>query len=399
SERKIAEDALKMVLFSVDNTHDAFIWLSREGQIMRTNRATSTMLGYPQEALLTLRVSDIVADMSPEAWLSIWENIRQSKTLIFNSKLCRHNRTLFPVEISTSFLQGDHDEGDRIFASVRDITERVASEEEKRTLERMAFHRERLATIGTLAAGVAHEINNPNNAIHFNAVMLQDIWPDLERVLQKAMDEDGNFLLAGLPVSESMETLPRMFEGIRKSSERIQSIIGNLKHLSRQEQGPVSVSIDLKMVLRETVAILQGQISRHTNHFHMEYLEQPVLVLGNAQQLEQVFINLILNALQSLPKRNLAVGVSMSKSLIPNEIQVIITDEGIGIPKENLSKLTDPFFTTKAEQDGTGLGLSIASSIITNHGGRMTFFSQEKTGTTVTVTLPTIATQKRGDHP
>ncbi|MBF0603924.1 MAG: PAS domain S-box protein [Nitrospirae bacterium] len=390
SERKLAEDALKMVLFSINTTHDPFLWFAMEGRIIRTNQATSTLLGYAQETLLSLSARDIFVGMLHDDWVLLRDKIRQTGTLVTTSHWHRQEGSTFPVEISASYLPGDNSKNDIIFASVRDISERIRSENEKRTLEQMAFHRERLATIGTLAAGVAHEINNPNNAIHFNAVMLQDIWPDLEVVLRRAMDEEGDFLLAGLPASEGVQTIPRLLEGVRNSSMRIQEIIGSLKHLSRQDQGTILKPIDLKVVLREAIGILQGQISRYTDHFYIEYLEHSATVLGNSQQLEQVFINLILNGLQSLPQRNRTVGVSMSLGDDHHEIQVIIHDEGIGIPEENLPKLTTPFFTTKGEQEGTGLGLSIAHSIIEHHGGRIHIASKEQSGTSVTVTLPIV---------
>ncbi len=280
-----------------------------------------------------------------------------------------------------------------------DVSERKEAEQEKRTLELLSFHRERLATLGTLAAGMAHEINNPNNAIHFNAIMLQGLWPDLELLLRHTIENDGDFLLEGLPASESVTTIPRLLEGIRKSSVRIQGIISNLKHLSRQEQGPQNRPIDLKSVIKEAVAILQDPISRHTDHCQLLYSEESVMVLGHSQQLEQVFINLILNALQSLPNRSRGVTVTMASGVLANETQVIISDQGVGIPPENMPKLTSPFFTTKGDREGTGLGLSIANAIIANHGGRMIFVSESQVGTTVTVILPTIAVQQRGNHP
>ncbi|MEO5329186.1 MAG: ATP-binding protein [Magnetococcus sp. THC-1_WYH] len=390
SERKLAEDALKMVLFSVNTARDAFLWFAMEGRIMRTNQAASILLGYSQETLLSLSARDIFVGMLHGDWVLLRDKIRQTGTLVTTSQWHRQDGSTFPVEISVSYLPGDNSKNDIIFASVRDISERIRSENEKRTLEQMAFHRERLATIGTLAAGVAHEINNPNNAIHFNAVMLQDIWPDLEVVLRRAMDEEGDFLLAGLPASEGVQTIPRLLEGVRNSSMRIQEIIGSLKHLSRQDQGTILKPIDLKGVLREAIGILQGPISRYTDHFYIEYPESPAMVLGNSQQLEQVLINLILNGLQALPQRSCAVGVSMSQVGHGREIQVIIQDEGVGIPEENLPKLITPFFTTKGEQEGTGLGLSIAHSIIEHHGGRIHIASKERLGTSVTVTLPTI---------
>ncbi|MBF0420496.1 MAG: PAS domain S-box protein [Magnetococcales bacterium] len=399
SERKEAEDALKLVQFSVDNTHDAFLWFAEGGAVLRANRATLTLLSVDEEQLMRLTAMDLFCAMTPGMWAQNWQIIKQTGTLVTSNELCRPDGPQIPVEMSASYLKGEAGGPDSMFASMRDLTERNRAEKEKRTLELLAFHRERLATLGTLAAGMAHEINNPNNAIHFNAIMLQGLWPDLELLLRQAIENDGDFLLEGLPASESVTTIPRLLEGIRKSSERIQGIIVNLKHLSRQEQGPQSRPIDLKSVIKEAVAILQDPISRHTDHCQLLYSEESVMVLGHSQQLEQVFINLILNALQSLPNRSCGVTVTMASGAHANETQVIISDQGVGIPPENMPKLTSPFFTTKGDREGTGLGLSIANAIIENHGGRLIFVSDPRVGTTVTVILPTIAVQQRGDHP
>jgi polar amino acid transport system substrate-binding protein len=114
-------------------------------------------------------------------------------------------------------------------------------------------------------------------------------------------------------------------------------------------------------------------------------------VRGNSQQLEQVLINVILNALQALPERSRGVFIEASAGPAADEVSIRVRDEGEGISREHLDSLTDPFFSTRGDSGGTGLGLSISQSIIDRHGGRIRFDSAKGRGTTVTITLPAVA--------
>jgi signal transduction histidine kinase len=258
---------------------------------------------------------------------------------------------------------------------------------EKRLLEAQAIRTARLASLGVLAASVAHEINNPNNAIQFNTSILSRSWVDILRVLERHRLEQGAFTVGGVPMEKAREGIPRLLEGIIRSSQRIQYIIGNLKHMARPDQGELDHRVDLEEVLQTTLSILQSQIQKHTDHCRLELPSSLPAVRGNAQQLEQVFINLVQNALQALPERS--AGVTLSAALEPEgeRIRVRVVDEGCGISDAIKARVTDPFFTTKGS-GGTGLGLSISARIVQAHSGRMEITSQPGSGTEVCVVLP-----------
>ncbi|MCB1751384.1 MAG: CHASE domain-containing protein [Gammaproteobacteria bacterium] len=264
---------------------------------------------------------------------------------------------------------------------VKDITE-------KRMLEVHTIRNARLASLGVLAASVAHEINNPNNAIQFNASILSRSWVDILRILKIYRTEHGDFTLGGVPVEQALTGTPRLLESIASSAQRIQTIVANLKHLARPDQGELDHKVDIAEVLRTTLSILQNQIRMLCDDCRMEIAEPLPAVRGNAQQLEQVFINVILNALQSLPQRSAAVRITANLEESGEYIRVTVSDQGIGISEENQSRVLDPFFTTKGEHDGTGLGLSISYRIIQNHQGRMALNSRPGDGTDVIMQLP-----------
>ncbi len=259
---------------------------------------------------------------------------------------------------------------------------------EKRNLEAQALHNARLASIGVLAAGVAHEINNPNNAIQFNASLVTRAWHDITPILREYFEENGDFALGGLSFSEDRDNFPRLLSEITRNSERIRRIVQNLKHMSRQDAGELTENVDIQQVLEATVMILHNQIQKFTDVCTLEAPDGLPTVWGNSQQLEQVFINVLLNALQALPDRARGVHISVGYNGEDGILWVAFRDEGRGISERDLGRLTEPFFTTRTDVGGTGLGLSISRSIVERHGGSIGFESELGAGATVTIRLP-----------
>lgn len=277
-----------------------------------------------------------------------------------------------------------------VLAVCQDITE-------KHTLQAQNLRNARLASLGVLSASVAHEINNPNNAIQFNVPILSAIWEEALPILQNAHTNSGPFYLGGMVLTEAMEVIPQLLDGIRMSSQRIKTIIGSLKHMARQDHEVMTQTVNILDPLHSSLMILANQIRQTTDHCHLTpALTHPLLVKGNAQQLEQAFINILQNALQSL--RNRSEGVRITTAKDPNS-QIVITfhDQGSGITPEHMNKLTNPFFTTKTSSGGMGLGLSITKTIIENHSGELLFTSQPNCGTTVTIRLPSATEFPHGD--
>ncbi len=271
---------------------------------------------------------------------------------------------------------------------------------ERMRLRDQAQRHARLASIGVLAAGVAHEVNNPNNAIRFNATLLARAWRDAAPILEEYLESDGDFSLAGLSYAREGESLGEMAAEIGDCSERIRRIVDNLKHLGREDSGDRRGAVDVRRAVDLAAGLLRGVIKKSTDRFEVHHaspkrgadgtLRLPA-VRGNAQELEQVFLNVILNALQSLPRRDLGVHVTTRLDDAAEEVLVEVRDEGRGIPDQELARVTEPFFSTRADAGGTGLGLSISQTFVDKHGGRIDFASEVGVGTTVTVRLPVLA--------
>jgi len=262
---------------------------------------------------------------------------------------------------------------------------------EKRNLEQQALRNARLASIGVLSTGVAHEINNPNNAIQFNASLVSRAWEDAEPILKEYFENNGDFALGGLAYSENQNLFPKLLSEITRNSDRIRRIVENLKHMARQDTGELTEDVDIQQVLESTLMILHNQIQKYTDVCNLTVPDDLPLVKGNSQQLEQVVINILLNALQSLPDRGKGVFISAGVNADDEFLIIRVRDEGRGIAERDMGRLTEPFFTKRSDAGGTGLGLSISRSIMEKHGGSLSFESELDIGTTAIIRIPVTA--------
>ncbi len=259
---------------------------------------------------------------------------------------------------------------------------------ERRLLEAQAIRSARLATLGVLSASVAHEVNNPNNAIQFNATLLQRSFADIVPILRRERAARGDFLIGGVSVVQAIDGLPRMLTDLLRNTQRIQGIVANLKRMARHDPGDYADRVNLAKVLHSAYSILQHEIQKHTDDCELLIPEDLPRLTGNAQQLEQVFVNLLLNALQALPDRSTRVWIRAEMVPDDKRLRVEIVDQGKGIEPDDLASIFDPFFTTRTDDGGTGLGLSISRRILQNHGGCIEIDSIPGIGTEVAVYLP-----------
>ncbi|MBF0379777.1 MAG: PAS domain-containing protein [Magnetococcales bacterium] len=263
---------------------------------------------------------------------------------------------------------------------------------ERRIRQAQAIRHARLATIGVLSAGVAHEINNPNGANLFNATLLGRAWEEMLPILEDYHAENGDFSLAGLPYSEAIKTIPTIIKEVTNNTERISNIVDSLKHFAGQDDEKLDEYVNINSTLRATMMILNHKVRKHTDNLKLSLGKSLPKILGNSRQLEQVFINVILNAMQSLASRDRGVTVSTSYNKKNAKVIIVVEDEGCGVEAQNISRLTEPFYSTKTNLGGTGLGLSISNLIIIKHGGTIHFEQRTKGGTRVTINFPVTRT-------
>jgi two-component system, cell cycle sensor histidine kinase and response regulator CckA len=254
-----------------------------------------------------------------------------------------------------------------LLLSARDVTER-------RKLQARLAVTERLLAVGTLAAGVAHEINNP-----LSAALSTLEW--VAEQLGRASDAPAN-----VTADNTLQRLIKPIEDTRDACERVRAIVQDLKLLSRAEEESVG-PVELTQVIDAAVRMAWNEM-RHRARLVREYGDLP-LVKGNEARLAQVFLNLLINATQAIPEGHAPeheVRVT-ARALPSKQIVVEVRDTGCGIPENVLERIFDPFFTTKPAGVGTGLGLSICQRIVSSMDGQIEVESQLGRGTTVRVTL------------
>lgn len=222
---------------------------------------------------------------------------------------------------------------------------------------------EKMASLGTLTAGVAHEINNPLNFIKVAHSGMENYF----QTFGSKNEEETAFLLSS------------MNEGIQRTTE----IVSGLNQFSR-DNSKYDERIDIHSVVENCLLILQNQ-TKHKIEIIKKYTDDPVWIFGNSGKLHQVFINILTNAIQSIIKNGEIVIETKATDM---NITISISDNGCGISEEHLSQITTPFFTTKPPGKGTGLGLSIAYTIIKEHKGDIHFESLIDKGTKVVISLP-----------
>lgn len=265
---------------------------------------------------------------------------------------------------------------------------------------------EKMASIGILAAGVAHEINNPISFVSGNLSILDQYTSRMKTLFHKYREltasltnRDKSKLLSLIKVIRDLEQKTKvdlimedMADLVKESMEgatRVANIVRDLKTFSRVDQFELR-SIDLNKTLDTAIHILWNELKYKVN-IVKEYGDLPA-VKCFPEKLSQVFMNILMNAAQAIEDKGTikikTAYVQEGRRSSDRTVEIRISDTGKGIPKEDISKIFDPFFTTKPPGQGTGLGLSIAYDIVAAHGGKMTVKSQEGAGTVFTIRLP-----------
>ena len=247
---------------------------------------------------------------------------------------------------------------------------------------------DKMAALGVLVSGVAHEINNPNGLILLNVPILKKINAEAGRVLDEVCRERGDFPLGGSTYLRIRDKLPHIVEVVEESAQRIRRIVEDLRDFSRVAPASDHKAFDLGEVARKAARLVGSSLTKATTRFRLDLAEGLPPVWGNPARIEQVVVNLLLNASQALSSPEQAITATTALADDGQAVLLTVADEGVGIAPEDLPRLTDPFFTTKRASGGTGLGLSVSAGIVQEHGGSLDFVSRPGRGTTVRLRLP-----------
>jgi two-component system NtrC family sensor kinase len=285
--------------------------------------------------------------------------------------------------------------GVAVFA--RDISERKRSERALQEMQAQMMHNDKLATIGQLAAGVAHEINNPMGFVSSNMSTLSKYIDKYNRYIELLelelrtssagmLPDRVQALHRSLKLEYVMRDMGILVEESNEGIERVKRIVQDLRTFSRSDLPSIALA-DLNSSLDSTINIVINEI-KYSAELKRDYGDLPK-VPCNAQQINQVFMNLLINAGHAIQAKGDQIGEILIRTWCDRDYAyVLVSDNGCGIDAEYQSRIFDAFFTTKEVGKGTGLGLSISAGIIHKHGGEISVSSEVGVGSTFTVRLP-----------
>jgi PAS domain S-box-containing protein len=352
AELQQAGSTMRLLAQVIEQTQDLILVLTPDGRCRHANEAFCRAMGRSREELVSLRGRDLMANDTISAE-DIQSLVRAGGSWRGTVTRTRRDGTTFPVSATVTALVDDAGDATHIVSIERDISE------ERRLREQLIFS-ERLSAIGQLVAGVAHEINNPLQAVMgLSELLISD---------------------------EARPEVRHDLEQIRSDGQRAAKIVGNLLAFARRSALERSVA-DLNEIVRSTVALRAYELRDGNVVVQEGYSNDLSLVAVNRQQVQQVVLNLILNAEHAIRSTGRRGTIVVRTGRADRSVFLEVSDDGPGVPPDLANRIFEPFFTTKAVGEGTGLGLSVSFGIADAHGGSLELVPANR-GACFRLTLP-----------
>jgi two-component system sensor kinase FixL len=345
----------------VDSAVEAILTIDEKGEIQLANRAATRVFGWSESELVGMNVRELMTPPHRErhdGYLARYLATGEARIIGIGREVTalRKDGTPFPVELSVS---ESHLGARRLFTGiVRDLSERRRAEEALRESQRRTRAAEELASIGNLAAGLAHEVGSPINVILGYAKMIERSTPD----------------------PETAERVRIIAEQVHRVSRLIQALLDMAR-----PHPPQRVPVELCKVADEALAFLEQKLARLGIAVERRFEPVPALC-ADPEKLQQLFLNLFLNAADAMPE-----GGRLRVAIAPlgaDEVELRVADTGVGMDAQTCQRIFEPFFSTKARGAGNGLGLAVSRGIVTDHGGHIEVESQPGRGSEFRIALP-----------
>ncbi len=371
-ELHASQSALRLTRFAVERSSDPMFLIRPDGSFAEVNAAACHELGYTREELLALSIPAIDVYYTGENWLKVWRELREHRSLAFESLQRAKDGREIAVELSSNFFEFEHQEYTCTFA--RNITARKQAEEDKARLEAQLMQAQRMESVGRLAGGVAHDFNNMLGAIF------------------------GHTEMAEIALRENPARLPVHLREITKAARRSAALTQQLLAFARK-QTITPKALDLNTTVAGMLKLLERMIGED-----IEILWLPGSglwpVLADPSQIDQLLANLCVNARDAIAnggKITIETGNRVLDAAYCADhpegapgayVLLAVSDNGSGMDPATLAQIFEPFFTTKETGKGTGLGLSTVYGIVKQNNGFINVYSEPGQGTTFSIHLP-----------
>ncbi|MGD1971238.1 MAG: response regulator [Desulfobacterales bacterium] len=249
---------------------------------------------------------------------------------------------------------------------------------------------QKMETLGTLVAGVAHEINNPINLIMYNIPLLKKIWVDFLPLLIERRQREPERKFGGFDYDFLADNLSQLVIDIEMAAQRIAKTVSDLKNYSRQSNVAEKVPLQVNSAVKNALRLAQTTLRTSDVKIQLNLADDLPDIEGNLQSIEQIILNITINAVHAVDHNRGEIEISTGLRTKDGMIYIRITDNGRGISPEISDKIFLPFVTDKQSEGGTGLGLSVTHSLVKAHDGKIEFESSRDRGTSFNVYLPTI---------
>ena len=358
AERKRSEEHYRLL---IESMHEGVLVLDGDDKAVMVNSRLGQILGCVPTALLGKPLLTLVDGQSTAACTDALARAHAGTAAEGDWRFRREDGRVLSAIVQLSPLRGDGDQGRGCVLTVMDVTERE-------TMQAQLVRAQRLASLGMLAAGVGHEINNPLTYVSLN------------------LEQIGQLAAAGPPGDPQRDEVALLAREALEGTKRVQDIVKDLRRFSRGETRPLT-AIDVHEALDDAIRLAHHEV-RFRARLLRGYGAGVPRVLANAGSLSQVFLNLIVNAAHAIPEGHMANNEIRIRTWSgAQEVMIELADTGKGIPPEDMERLFDPFFSTKQANDGLGLGLAICHETIASLGGRIFVGSQVGQGSRFLIAL------------
>ncbi len=369
----------------LEASEDAFVIINKEAKVIFANKKFENLFGYQFDEIENKPLFEITCNNIENC---LWKNlIGENWNKSVGPQFVKLENK-FQQELDLDVFASPIMLKEKLFLLVRitDITSIKKLELQMQEYQLQLQQADKLASLGLLVAGVAHEINNPNSFISFNLAYIENTFEELIPILDNYALENPSFKIGNLDYSKFKTDLKDLISDLKEGSNRITAIVNELKNFARIDQPSEVKYFKIDDIFQSALRLLNYQITK--KNITINYIPpQNIFLLGNSLKLGQVIINVIANSLDAIDNVN---GTITIKSYFDKENNLLfeIADNGCGISPEKIKMVFNPFYTTKSGSGGTGLGLSVSKDLMHNMGFSIDINSEINKGTTVVLFFP-----------